>query len=377
MIWLLTFSLFSYALVILQRWIAWRRMPMLKAPASFVPSTNLTVIVPVRNEEKNIRALLGDLEHQYYPRELVEILVIDDHSEDRTVQLIDELSIGSTMSIRRVKLEDWPGLRFKKAAVQKGVELAQGELLVLTDGDCRVGREWLRQYAFLYETQRPAFISGPVCFHHTDTLFEKMQLVEFSSLIGIGGASIQLGQPNMCNGANLAYTREVFEKVQGFQGNENIASGDDEFLLHKVHQRFPGKVAFLKSREAIVYTEARKTLISFLSQRIRWASKWKAYQRLEVQLLALCVFLANLLLFISLPLMIWGGLPVRAVLAGYAVKFVVDFLFLKRVLTFLKKQNHLWYMLPLQLVYVPYVIFTGVAGLAGRYSWKGRVVHKS
>ncbi|RDV11828.1 glycosyltransferase [Pontibacter diazotrophicus] len=377
MIWLLAVALLSYAWIILRRWDAWQDLPVSDAPVGYIPDVRLSVIIPVRNEAKNILLLLQDLEAQQYPKELLEVLVVDDHSEDNTVELINEYKAGSTMSIRLLQLKDYPAMQLKKAGVQKGVELAQGELLVLTDGDCRVGPEWLRQYAYVYRMQQPYFISGPVSFHQTHSVFEKMQLVEFSSLIGIGGASIGVGEPNMCNGANLAYRKDIFDSVAGFAGNEGIASGDDEFLLHKVHEQYPGRVAFLKNHKAIVYTSACKTLISFVYQRVRWASKWKSYQSLPVQLIAVVVFLVNFLLFLTIPLVITGSLSLWVFIGAYVAKFAVDFLFLKRVLGFLGKRRYLWYMLPLQLVYVPYVVFTGTCGLLGRYRWKGRIIHNS
>lgn len=377
MIWLLGFSLLTYAWIILRRRIAWQDLPVSDAPASYIPALRISVIIPVRNEEANIIPLLQDLERQHYPKELIEVLVVDDHSEDSTVKLVNEYIASSHLNIRLLLLEVYPAMQLKKAAVQKGVELAQGELLVFTDGDCRVGPEWLRQYAYTYQMQQPYFISGPVSFHNTTSLFERMQLVEFSSLIGIGGASIGMGKPNMCNGANLAYRKDVFDSVAGFAGNEGIASGDDEFLLHKVHEQYPGKVVFLKNAKALVYTSARKTLASFVSQRVRWASKWKSYQSLQVQGVALAVFLVNFLLFMAIVLVIAGSLPLWVFFGAYLAKFTVDYLFLKQVLGFLGKQKYLWYMLPLQLVYVPYVVFTGFIGLFGRYRWKGRIIRNA
>jgi len=374
MSWLLLLSLLAYGWVILRRWAAWWKLPALRVPAAFQPATPLSVIIPVRNEAENIVQLLQDLECQNYPKQLLEVIVVDDHSEDRTVELVLAYKQGSTMILSLLQLGHAADLQHKKGAVQCGVAAACGQLLVLTDGDCRVGPNWLRQYAYLFETQKPCFISAPVCFHDTGSTFERMQLVEFAGLIGIGAASIALKQPNMCNGANLAYTKEVFYKVGGFAGNEGVASGDDEFLLHKVHAHFPGRVAFLKNDEAIVYTGARKTLISFFAQRVRWAGKWKLYQRRQVQLLALLVFTVNLLLFVAFPLLLLGRMPLLVFSAAYLAKFAIDCLFLERILSFMGKRQYLKYMLPLQLVYIPYVIITAVLGLFGRYSWKGRLI---
>ena len=377
MTWLLSLSLLAYAWVVLRRLVAWVRMASDTVPDAYVPVTSVSVIIPVRNEAANILNLLQDLETQQYPKQLFEVVVVDDHSTDETLKLIHQYNLGSTMSMNVLSLGDVPGISLKKGAVKYGVENATGDLLVFTDGDCSVGPDWLRLFAYTYETQKPYFISGPVCFRDTRTVFERMQLVEFASLIGIGGASLALNRPNMCNGANLAYPKIVFNEVGGFDGNEGIASGDDEFLLHKVHKKFPGRAVFLKSPKAVVYTSACKSLITFLSQRVRWASKWRAYQSIEVQLVALAVFLVNFLLFLSIPLVLFGHLPLHIFLGAYFTKFAIDFLFLERILGFLNKRGYIWHMLPLQLVYIPYVVFTGIGGLFGRYRWKGRTIQNS
>jgi len=374
MIWLLIVSLASYSWVIIRRWHAWAKLSEPAIPANWQPTTKLSVIIPVRNEAANILNLLQDLEKQTCPQALFEVIVVDDHSEDDTVAIVTNFARSSTLTIKCVELENYVKYNGKKAAVQIGVELAEGELLVFTDGDCRVQPEWLQLYAYTFQIDQPKFISGPVSFYNTHNLLERMQLVEFASLIGIGGASIGMGKPNMCNGANLAYTKQAFAEVNGFAGNETIASGDDEFLLHKISQKYPDKVFFLKHPNAIVHTEARKTISSFLSQRIRWASKWRAYQQWQVKLLALIVFIVNLLLFVALGMAVVGELPVSVFIGAIVTKFAVDFLFLSRILSFSGRKQYIWYMLPLQLVYIPYVIVTAILGLTGRYRWKGRTI---
>ncbi|TXK23266.1 glycosyltransferase [Pontibacter qinzhouensis] len=374
MSYLLFLSLAVYGYFIVRRWHAWQKMPVTHIPVGYLPATAVSVIVPARNEEGPIRLLLQDLEQQRYPKELLEVLVVDDHSEDGTAKVVSEYRSKGQMNVRLIQLASYTGLAQKKAAVQKGIELAMGKLLVFTDGDCRVQPGWVAHFEYIYTSQQPKFISGPVSFYNTNSLFERMQLVEFASLIGIGAASIQLNRPNMCNGANLAYTREVFEQVGGFSGNEQVASGDDEFLLHKINRHFPGNVAFLKNEQALVYTEARKNLKSFISQRVRWASKWKSYQEWHVQMLALSVFLVNFLLLLAVPFALGGYMSIWVLVGAYAIKFGIDFLFLKRILSFLNRKSYLVYMLPLQMVYTPYVIYTAIKGLTGRYSWKGRLI---
>lgn len=371
---LLLLSLLAYGYIIGRCYVAWKKQPIPAIPERYSPITKLTVIIPVRNEALHLSDLVRDLEKQNYPTKLFEVLVVDDHSDDGTCRLVQELIPVTPLNLQLICLNSTGSSTGKKAAISQGIAKAQGELLVFTDGDCRVQPGWLRLMAYTFETRQAMFISGPVGFHKTYTLLERMQLVEFASLIGVGGASIGMREPNMCNGANLAYTRKVFDEVGGFAGNEGIASGDDEFLLHKVSRLYPDRVAFLKHPEATVYTEARKTVRSFISQRVRWASKWRSYQEWHVKLVALSVFALNLMLFLAIPATVWGWLPVWSFAAAYIGKFAIDCLFLSQVLGFLGLQHYLIYMLPLQLVYIPYVLYTAILGLMGRYEWKGRTI---
>src|SRR5690606_26866381 len=129
----------------------------------------------------------------------------------------------------------YPGdRRQKKAAIETGIELAQGTWIACTDGDCRLSPLWLHSFSQMIYDRQPKFISGPVLYHPVQTLWQQVQALEFSALIGMGAASIGLQNPTMCNGANLAYEKDAFLLVNGFAGNEQVPSGDDEFLLHKI-----------------------------------------------------------------------------------------------------------------------------------------------
>jgi cellulose synthase/poly-beta-1,6-N-acetylglucosamine synthase-like glycosyltransferase len=176
----------------------------------------------------------------------------------------------------------------------------------------------------------------------------------------------------MCNGANLAYRREAFAAVQGFAGNEHVASGDDEFLLHKLHAAFPGSIRFLKNPQAIVRTAGPPTLRALLAQRVRWASKWRYYQQKAPQRLALLVLGANMSLFAGLLLLLAYQRLWPWTLAAWALKLLADALFLVPVLRFFGQRRWLSYVGLLQVAYAPYALLTGLLGLRGEYEWKGR-----
>ena len=152
-----------YGYVILKRLFAWIKIPEVKLPETDIPQTFISVIIPVRNEETNIRSLLLNLEAQTYPRALMEVLVIDDDSEDNTHAIVMDFAQSASFLVHYKHLKQYSDKSGKKAAVQLGVTQATGELIVLTDGDCRVQPGWLRHIEYLYRQKQAKFISGLVC----------------------------------------------------------------------------------------------------------------------------------------------------------------------------------------------------------------------
>jgi cellulose synthase/poly-beta-1,6-N-acetylglucosamine synthase-like glycosyltransferase len=202
--------------------------------------------------------------------------------------------------------------------------------------------------------------------------FHVVQTIEFASLIGTGACLLEAGSPTMCNGANLAYERAAFEEVGGYAGVDQIASGDDEFLLQKIYQRFGAGIYFLKNREAIVRTQPQKNWRTFYQQRIRWASKWAVNKRLATMTVAVFVFLINLLTL----LLLIASFRERMLNIGFntilIIKFLPEFLFLTLIARFLGKHRWISYIPLVQLFYPIYVLIFGIAAQRNGYEWKGR-----
>jgi cellulose synthase/poly-beta-1,6-N-acetylglucosamine synthase-like glycosyltransferase len=256
----------------------------------------------------------------------------------------------------------------KKAALGAALALARGAWIVCTDADCRLGPQWLAAYARLIARHPDTrFISGPVLLTGPAGCWQMLVGLEFAGLVGVGAACIRRGHPTMCNGANLAYRADAFRAVGGFLDNAHVASGDDEFLLHKIHAAYPGSVRFLADAGAIVSTAAPATLGALLRQRVRWASKWQHYRSADPRYLALLVLGANLALALGLgaglawpALWPWVG-------AAWLLKLGGDVWFLTPVLAFFRRRRWLWAVLPLQLLYGPYALAVGLAGWRGGY----------
>jgi cellulose synthase/poly-beta-1,6-N-acetylglucosamine synthase-like glycosyltransferase len=339
----------------------------------------ISVIIPVRNEANNIIHLLKDLENQSYSKDQFEVIVADDDSTDNTLALLKDFQ--KVTSLRFIVNSLPPkenNASPKKRAINSSIQLAHGDLIVTTDGDCRVKEQWLETIAHFQAEKKAYLVSSPVTFINDaeglwKSLWQKIQTIEFSSLIGTGACAMLIRKPNMCNGANLAYLKSVFHEVGGFAGNENLASGDDEFLMHKIAARFPERVHFLKSQAVIVETQSHESLKSFYHQRKRWASKWKHYNNPVTTTLAVFIFLANFSLIVTGTLYIFQQIDFINLLIIFSLKFSAELLFLMLVLSFLRKKGLIWLIPLVQLIYPWYVSFFGlVAQGKNEYIWKGR-----
>lgn len=334
--------------------------------------TKVTVLIAARNEENNISFTIEDLLAQDYPKDLTEIIVVDDHSTDGTAEIIAGYA---DRGVRLLQLkEDKPLNSYKKKAIATAIDLSNGELMVATDADCRMGREWLSAVVGCFEDNDLVMISSPVAYFQERSLFEYMQTLEFSYLIGIGASFIGNKRASTCNGANLAYRKDVFYEVGGFRGIDDLASGDDELLLQKVALRYPGRIGFLKERKAIVYTHAKHTLASFLSQRRRWASKSTHYKDKRIVALAVCIWLFNLSLLVNAGLGFYNIYFFKLFLIQFLLKFVFETAYLLPITAFFKRTGLVGLLLLLNPFHIIYFVYIGLMGNTRKYEWKGRIV---
>src|SRR5689334_6235569 len=141
-----------YSLLVLYYCWAWRSVPEYRATSS-IQQTRISIIIPARNEEKNIGALLDSLQQQTYPKELTEIIVVDDNSSDQTVIVIHQYP-----GIKLLQLKEDAINSYKKKAIETGIAASSGELVVTTDADCIVGPEWLRTIVDRYTSKSAVFV---------------------------------------------------------------------------------------------------------------------------------------------------------------------------------------------------------------------------
>ncbi len=370
-------SLFSAVLTLIYGFLVlyfirgWHRLIYFN-PQQSDPKTRVSIIVAARDEEENINKTIDDLIAQQYPKVLTEIIIIDDHSTDKTAEIV--LSYADR-DVKLIKLNEDRALNsYKKKAIQTAIGTCSGDLIITTDADCRMGPNWLATIVNLYEEKNYKMISSPVAYFQEKSFFERLQSLEFLYLIGLGASTIGNRKPSTCNGANLAYEKNTFYEVGGFQGIDDLASGDDELLLHKIAAKYPDHIGFLKNRDAIVYTHAKETLGAFIQQRKRWASKSTRYKNKAIIVLGVLIWIFNLSIlsnFIT-GLFIPGFLSL--VFYQLLVKMVLETLFLWDVTGFAKRRSLLILIPVLNVLHVIYMVYIGIAGNSGKYNWKGRMV---
>jgi cellulose synthase/poly-beta-1,6-N-acetylglucosamine synthase-like glycosyltransferase len=379
--------------------IIWLKNTQEKNSKNSAETLKISVIISVRNEAQNILFLLQDLEKQAYPKHKFEVIVADDDSTDDTLEILQKFQKNTSICLIINQLPPKNNNTSpKKRAIDSSIKLASGQLISTTDGDCRVGEKWLESLANFQAKTGAYLVSGAVTFlpssgmspaslrqqfttsmsersrrYRINSLINNTQIIEFASLVGSGACAMFVKKPNMCNGANLTYLKSVFYEVEGFKGNEKLASGDDEFLMHKIAAKYPEKVHFLKSQDVIVETQAHDSWRSFYNQRKRWASKWRHYNNWQTTALAVFVFLANLIVPLAFGFWLSTFISAKDFFFILFLKFSAEFVFLSLIVGFLRKKILIWMIPFVQIIYPLYVVFFGlVAQKQGEYIWKGR-----
>jgi glycosyltransferase involved in cell wall biosynthesis len=372
----------AYVGLMVVYWFGWKKAPETVLPAAGVlPTLRITVAIAARNEANHIQACLNSILACRYPADLLEILVIDDHSTDNTTSVVNSIIAAQKNKIRLILLSE-TGKSGKKSAIEQAVANATGSVVLITDADCTVPPDWILLFAAAFEQDPGAtLITGPVAFHREQSDFERFQSLDFLGMMGITGAGIHLDFQRMGNGACLAFRKSVFEAVGGYREKGQLASGDDMFLVQKVAHQFPGSVRFLKNKNATVLTLAKPTLAAFIRQRLRWGTKNTALPEWPIRIALLAVFLfcwsilfnlvySGIQLYQRTDMLTYGALVIVQIMA----KMAFDYLFLREMCHYFDRKDllkHFRYSFILHTLYIPFV---GIGSLfLKKFEWKGRI----
>ncbi len=332
-----------------------------------------SIIIPVRNEEKNIGNLLQALARQKEAEGIFEVIVVDDHSDDNTVDIVERW-ISEHLFYSCTVIQQPLSCTGKKHAINSGVDVARGEWVAVIDADVLPGEQWIRNMAAAVTDDLKCFFIAPVKYAPVNTFLDALQTVDFYSLIASGAGSAQIGLPFMANGANMFFKKSTFMEVKGYSNNIDNASGDDVFLLHSIIKKYGAKVIGVNfNPDVIVTASPEKGFIGFFEQRIRWASKGRAYRNVWSVFVAIVVGLMNTAIVAAA---VYGVVTLNAtpLLLLFVVKIISDTPLLIGVVHYFKQKKLLWYIIPVHLVYPFYTVVILLASMVVKVKWKGRTV---
>ncbi|SCY49562.1 glycosyltransferase [Flavobacterium caeni] len=340
-------------------------------PTHQQPQTYFSIVVPFRNEAKNLPDLLASIKQLDYPIELIELILVDDFSEDQSQRVVYDWRMNNGQYeftlLENINMTGSP----KKDAIARAIHIVKGQWVVTTDADCTFPKGWLRTLDNFIQQSQAEMLIGSVSYAPSKSFIRQFQQLDLASLQGATIGSFGLGLGFMCNGANFAYTKKLFHELGGFAGNQNKATGDDVFLVQKAVANCPEKVHYLKAEGNIVSTKPLTSWGALFQQHARWASKAGDYQSVFGKDLAVIVFLGNLAILMALALTLFGKLAGCELVALFAIKFLVDTILLYKTNQFLTGK-WMWGLVPSAVIYPFFSVAVAVYVLVFGYSWKGR-----
>lgn len=342
----------SYLILISILCIGWNRIFSYESKGLESSDILVSVIVACRNEQDNILSLISSLAQQSYQN--FELIFVNDHSEDATRNYI---KTAQTL-YPKIQLIDAVGFG-KKNAIKEGILSTKADLIITTDADCVPSFHWIEAIVSFQIRFPSDLIICPVGISDNYTLFSRLQALEFVSLVGAAAGSAGVNMPILCNGANLAYRKSAWLRSQSDLHDEE-QSGDDIFLLESIKKN-KGKIWFLKSEASFVKTKHAKTVVDFIKQRRRWASKSIAYTDWQIIFTACTVLAVSFLSIFFIVMSFFDSLFILGYIALFIFKYSLDTSFLYLVRRFFQLEDIWVYSFILSVIYPFYIVFTALS----------------
>ena len=334
----------------------------------------VSIVIPAKNEAKNIVNILNNLSQQTYPEDLFEVIVVDDKSQDYTATIVNDFmgNISNLQLLSTAGVES--SLRYKKHPLNLGIRKSQGEILLLTDADCTVSSNWIAAMVSSF-TENVGMVIGYSEASPVRTITQKLEALDFLMLLSAARGSAALGDPYACTGQNLAYRRQAFDAVEGFSAFASQVGGDDTLLMQQIKRQTSWEIVFSPDPDSFVKSTPQETAWGFITQRIRWASDTLQLWKTDPLFFGIIVvtFLANLL-SLTFPFMLFNN-PLLIPIVGYGLcaKFVVEGAVMLKGTSFFNRQELrsvylLWFLLQ-----IPYITFMGLLSFFGNFlPWGGK-----
>ena len=370
---LIVAGLFSglYLIITCSATIQWARDSTIDQSSS--QTKKVSVVVIARNEEESIKACLQSIAANNYKNQDYEIILMDDHSDDKTVAIAESLGINNLLVLRLADydLESFKN-SYKKAGQYYAIKESKYDVILQTDGDCVCPATWIHDMTAAMSQNE--IVTGPILIKGDDGFLSRWQTFEIIGTMVITYAGIRSKYWQSANAANMIYIKKIYQKFAE-EMDKGIASGDDIFLINWAHKN-DYTIGYNKSKKSIVTTEAEVGLSNLFKQRLRWATKTKKYSFLGLKELMVGFFMFHLLILIlGVSSVAWSSIFLMPFIIVFLAKWIGDIVLLFSCAPFFKERYSLILSPAFSLAHTFYVVLIGVSGaILNDYKWKGRTV---
>jgi len=352
-----------YAIVVLTLFFGSHRLEL--CSSSLQPP--VSVIIAARDEEDNIASCLRALATQDYPRRLVEVVVVDDRSSDGTADIVTQLA-GEYEWLKLVQIKNSPGYpSAKKWALTQGINAASNDILLFTDADCVPSRSWVSSVVQCFTANVGLMIGFSPVSSDRSGLWNLVLGMDSLAAGFVAAGAVGIRRASLATGRNLAYRRQVFEEVEGFQSIARSISGDDDLFLQLVKKKTRWQIKYGANPQSIVHAQGAASLLEFVRQKKRHLSAGRYFSPCQ-QLAYAAYHISNIALW-TFAIVAW--IVNFKLLLFWAIKVLLDSISL---FTFAKKfcLQRILLAFPLwELFFVSYHILLGPLSLIGKVRWKG------
>jgi len=358
---------FAYLGLMLYLWLG-----LLKTNSQFstlssqLPS--VSIVIPMRNEETFIESTLNAVNAQKYAGEW-EVIIVNDRSTDKSPEIVKNFcETHPNFSVIDIPQNCSQIASPKKRALNAGFLAAKGEFLLIMDADCFPPTNWLNSMATCYACGA-SVVQGSKANNGNKSFLHSYQKLETLGFTLIEAAGYNRNKPLIASAASLGYSRDLFFKCGGFEGLYDLASGDDDMLIHRMAKIKGTKFAYNWDSSSVMPTAPVDSWKALLQQRARWGSNGAKYENKAYCAFLFCIYVFFVWLFVSPWLVLFGILP-ACFLIPFAIKFAADFLLLFTGALRLRSLKLLWCLPLVEIIQIPLFTAAVPLGMLGLYKWK-------
>lgn len=326
----------------------------------------VSIIVAARNEEEYIEQCVRSLTAVDYPKDKLEIIVVNDRSSDRTLEIVEGLSLQFAQVKVLSTTAGEGNLRGKANALAQGIQISHGEILMFTDADCTVPKTWVRETVSYFD-EKTGIVGGFTLLEATRP-FEGMQALDWIMLFGVASATAGWKIPLTAIGNNLSVRRSAYERVGGFK-QIPFSVTEDYALVQRILQTTEFEIRFPLNAASVVHSKPCQSWKQLYHQKQRWG-----VGGLDMVFRGMFIMFFGWLFkfFLLVGLFI---VPFWTWLFAFISKCLIDVLFLSKPLRRFNAMKYLKHFFLFETYYCLYVIILPfIAMLSKKVVWKERTL---